>query len=81
MHITVLLFARLRDIVGTSKLQQEYPDGSTACVIWDALATDYTELGPYRETVSTAINAEYARMNQTLNDGDEVAFLPPVSGG
>ena len=81
MRITVRLFARLRDITGTSKIQQEYPDGATVRVIWDALATDYTELGPYRETVSTAINAEYAQMNQTLNDGDEVAFLPPVSGG
>ena len=81
MHITVRLFARLRDIAGASKIEREWPDGATARVVWDTLAAEHAKFGPYREAVSTAINAEYARMNQPLADGDEVAFLPPVSGG
>ena len=39
------------------------------------------ELAGYRDAVSTAINEEYAKMDHALCDGDEVAFLPPVSGG
>ena len=81
MRITVRLFARLRDIAGATEIQREWPDGSTARVVWDSLAAEHAELGQYREAVSTAINAEYARMDRTLADGDEVAFLPPVSGG
>lgn len=81
MQITVRLFARLRDIAGTSEIQQKWPDGSTAQVVWDTLAAEHPDLGEYRNTVSTAINEEYARMDHPLSDGDEVAFLPPVSGG
>ena len=81
MRITVRLFARLRDIAGASEIQREWPDRSTARVVWDSLAAEHAEFDQYREAVSTAINAEYARMDRTLADGDEVAFLPPVSGG
>ena len=81
MRVTVRLFARLRDIAGASDLELELPDGATARALWDTLAAEHSELGRYRDAVSTAINAEYARMDRTLTDGDEVAFLPPVSGG
>ena len=59
----------------------ELPDKSTARELWEKLAADYTGLNEYRDIVSIAINAEYAKMDGTLSDGDEVAFLPPVSGG
>lgn len=81
MRVTVRLFARLRDIAGTSELHRELPNGSTARVLWDSLAAEHTELARYRDAVSTAINEEYAKMDHALSDGDEVAFLPPVSGG
>ena len=81
MRVSVRLFARLRDIAGASDLERELPDGSTARALWDTLATEFPELDRYRETVSTAVNAEYSRMDHALADGDEVAFLPPVSGG
>ena len=81
MHVTVRLFARLRDIAGESELRRELPDGSTARVLWDSLAAEHTELTRYRDAVSTAINEEHAKMDHPLSDGDDVAFLPPVSGG
>ena len=81
MRVTVRLFARLRDIAGAAELTRELPDGATARVLWDTLATEYAELGKYRDAVSTAVNAEYAKMDRALAEGDEVAFLPPVSGG
>jgi molybdopterin synthase sulfur carrier subunit len=81
MHITVRLFARLRDIAGSGELVRQVPDGSTARALWDQLVAEYTEFTGYRDAVSTAINEEYAKMDRVLADGDEVAFLPPVSGG
>ncbi len=81
MRVTVRLFARLRDLAGTADLDWELPDGSTAHALWDGLATEFPELKPYRTTISIAINEEYARMDAALADGDDIAFLPPVSGG
>lgn len=81
MRVTVRLFARLRDIAGTGDLQREVPAGATVRVVWDALAAEFPDLGPYAASISTAVNTEYARMDAPLRDGDEIAFLPPVSGG
>ena len=47
----------------------------------DDLAREFPELAAYRDAVSTAVNTEYARMDAHVADGDEIAFLPPVSGG
>jgi molybdopterin converting factor subunit 1 len=81
MRVTVRLFARLRDIAGESTLHRELSDGSTARALWNSLEAEHMELAGYRDAVSTAINEEYAKMDHALSDGDEVAFLPPVSGG
>jgi molybdopterin synthase sulfur carrier subunit len=81
MRVTVRLFARLREIVGTPELSRDVPDSATLGMVWDALAAEYPALEPYRGSISGAVNADYARMQARVNDGDEVAFLPPVSGG
>jgi molybdopterin converting factor small subunit len=49
--------------------------------VWNALLRDYPAIGPYAASMSCAVNADYARMTTTVHEGDEVAFLPPVSGG
>ncbi len=81
MHVTVRLFARLREIAGAAELDRIVPAGSTARVVWDGLVRDFPELGHYSAMTSVAVNEEYGRMTTAVNDGDEVAFLPPVSGG
>ena len=81
MRVNVRLFARLRELVGEGELQRDAADDATVAAVWDALARDYPAIAPYAESMSCAVNAEYARMTAVLNDGDEVAFLPPVSGG
>ena len=81
MHVTVRLFARLRDLVGAGELQCEVPSGATVAAVWESLVRDHSTLAPYAASMSCAVNAEYARMTTMLKDGDEVAFLPPVSGG
>ncbi len=81
MRVTVRLFARLRDIAGSGEFAKEVPLGATIGAVWRELATEYPALAPYERSISSAVNADYARMDRQLSDGDEVAFLPPVSGG
>jgi molybdopterin converting factor subunit 1 len=81
MRVTVRLFARLRDIAGAAELAREVAPGSTIGTIWQQLARDFPELARYERSISSALNADYARMDRPVSDGDEVAFLPPVSGG
>lgn len=81
MRVTVRLFARLKDLAGASELAQDLPDGATAEAAWRRLVQATPALGDYEKAMSVAVNAEYARMSAPLRDGDEVAFLPPVSGG
>lgn len=81
MRVTVRLFARLREITGSDRLTRDVPDGSSLKDVWTGLVREWPGLAPFESTVSGAINEEYARMSRTVADGDEVAFLPPVSGG
>ena len=81
MRVTVRLFARLRDLVGVGELQREVPAGATVRTVWDALAAEYPVVAPYAESMSCAVNADYARLTTAVGEGDEIAFLPPVSGG
>ena len=79
--MTVRLFARLREIAGGDALELDVPHGSSVQAVWTELAARWPEMAAFGTTVSGAINAEYARMSREVHDGDEVAFLPPVSGG
>ena len=81
MRVTVRLFARLRDIAGSAELMREIPAGATIGSVWRQLADEFPGFAEYERSISSAVNADYARMDQPLGDGDEVAFLPPVSGG
>jgi molybdopterin converting factor subunit 1 len=81
MRVTVRLFARLRDIAGDGELARDAPGGATVGAVWAALVADYPELAPYEKSISCAVNADYSRFTATVAEGDEIAFLPPVSGG
>jgi molybdopterin converting factor subunit 1 len=81
MQVTVRLFARLRDLVGAGELRRNIEGGATVASVWDALVREYPDIAPYAQSMSCAVNADYARMTTPLGEGDEVAFLPPVSGG
>ena len=62
-------------------MEMELSEGSTAGDAWRRLTQLYPEMAAYSSTISCAVNEDYARMGAPLSDGDEVAFLPPVSGG
>ena len=79
--MTVRLFARLRDLAGTGELVREVEAPATVRTVWTSLTAEMPSLVEYEGAMSVAVNAEYARMAAAVHDGDEVAFLPPVSGG
>ncbi len=81
MRVKVRLFARLREIAGAGELDRDVPDNATLGTVWDVLAGEFPAFSAYRASVSGAVNADYARRDAHVHDGDEVAFLPPVSGG
>jgi molybdopterin synthase sulfur carrier subunit len=81
MRITILVFARLRDLVGAPRLVREAAPGATVEDVWRSVAAEFPAAAPHRAALSAAVNAGYAKFSTPLAEGDEVAFLPPVSGG
>jgi molybdopterin synthase sulfur carrier subunit len=81
VRVRVRLFARLRDITGSGELERHVAPGATIGTVWEGLVADHPALTAYARVISCARNADYARMHAPVADGDEVAFLPPVSGG
>lgn len=81
MRVSIRLFARLRELAGAAELVRDLPPGATVRTAWDLLTAEFPSLAAYTGSVSSAVNAEYAKPETPLAAGDEVAFLPPVSGG
>jgi molybdopterin converting factor subunit 1 len=81
MRVTIRLFARLRELVGQGELVRDLPAQSTVATVWERLAAEFPAVAPYAASMSCAVNADYARLTTVVRDGDEIAFLPPVSGG
>jgi molybdopterin converting factor subunit 1 len=81
MRVTIRLFARLRDLAGGGEFARELPAAATVATAWQAMVAEHPALEPYGASISAAVNLEYAKMTVPVGDGDEVAFLPPVSGG
>jgi sulfur-carrier protein len=81
MRVRVRLFASLREAVGSSEVPLELPASATAEEAWRRLAADFPALGPRRASLAVSVNRRYARFDTSLEDGDELVFIPPVSGG
>jgi molybdopterin converting factor subunit 1 len=83
MRVKVRLFAQLRDLAGSGDLDCDVEDANAVQVqdVWRAVVRDHPALASFTRAMSTAVNLEYARLDSPVRDGDEVAFLPPVSGG
>jgi molybdopterin synthase sulfur carrier subunit len=81
VRVTVRLFARLRDLAGTGELAAEVAPGATIADVWARVVEGYPELAPYRGSLSAARNLEYTRLTAAVAEADEIAFMPPVSGG
>jgi molybdopterin converting factor subunit 1 len=75
------LFARLREQAGTDAENVEVRAGSTVADVYDALRKAHASLEANRESVRVAVNQEFSDWDVIVANGDEVAFIPPVSGG
>ena len=79
--VTLRLFAVFREALGTSTLTQEVPAGTTVEQLLSQLVAEYPALAGAEAAVSFSVNRTYATAETVLQAGDEVAFIPPVSGG
>jgi MoaE-MoaD fusion protein len=80
-RLMLKFFATLRERARTSEIDREFPNGTTVGEIWRALLDEFPALGGHQEGVGFAVNHEYVDENYRPRDNDEVAFIPPVSGG
>jgi molybdopterin synthase catalytic subunit len=81
VRVTALLFARLREQAGADRFDLELPAGATVADAYADLRLRHPALEPRKEIVRPALNQEFTAWDSPLSDGDEVAFIPPVSGG
>ena len=80
MNVRVVLFAKPRELVGRPSVELDLPAGATAADAWAQLSGRYS-LGPLPRSFRCAVNSEYAGWEDALKEGDELAVIPPVSGG
>ena len=80
MRISVRFFAMYRERAGTSQVDMDLEEGATPESLLVQLQGAFPSLSPVRSAL-IAVNSEYADPNAPLHEGDEVAFIPPVSGG
>lgn len=81
IRVKVLFFGRLKDILGHSEESLDLADDSTIEELFARYSTRLPELAKYRSSVVASRNQEFAAWDTVVYPGDEVAFLPPVSGG
>lgn len=81
MQVRVLFFGRLKEIVGLAEDKAELGEGARVEDLFARYGNQFPELAKFRVSVAAAVNQEYAEWRAPLHNNDEVAFLPPVSGG
>ena len=81
MKVRVKLFAILRERAGAAELTKELADGSTVAQLWENLQKEHPKLAGPTFRLLYAVNQTYVTPQEVLKDGDEVAIIPPVSGG
>jgi molybdopterin converting factor subunit 1 len=81
VKVSVRLFARLGDIAGTRETEVEVGEGLRAIDVYRVLCERYPEMSGLNGSLMYAVNAEYVGAETPLRDGDELALVPPVSGG
>lgn len=81
VRVKVLFFGRLKDVVGHSQESLSLADAVTIEQLFAVYVARTPELARYRSSVVASRNQEFAAWDTVLHPGDEVAFLPPVSGG
>ena len=81
LKVEILLFALYRERAGTGRLSLELGDGATLSSAIEEVRERFPHLAPDSAPIVAAVNTEYAETDTLLHEGDEIALIPPVSGG
>jgi molybdopterin synthase catalytic subunit len=81
MRVRVLFFGMLKELVGRPSEDADFPPGADLRAVFDSYAARYPRLRELASSIVVAQNQEFAELSASITEGDEVAFLPPVSGG
>ena len=81
MRVHVLAFAWAKDAIGAERIQAEAPEGATVEGLMRQLAESHPRLAARVEALTIAVNEEFVGPDFPLSAGDEVALIPPISGG
>jgi sulfur-carrier protein len=81
VRVKVLFFGRLKEIVGHAEDSVEVPDGAPIEALFSRYGESHPELARFRASLVASRNQEFSAWSTPVHSGDEVAFLPPVSGG
>ena len=81
MRVRVLFFGQLKDITGVTQEDAELSEGARVEDLFERYGRRFPKLAEFRASIAASVNQEYAGWRAPLESGDEVAFLPPVSGG
>ncbi len=79
--VTVKLFAAYQEAYGVSELMLELPSGTTVAAVLDQLINQHPQLEQWRNLTRFGVNLQFVEPDTTLQKGDEVVLIPPVSGG
>jgi molybdopterin converting factor subunit 1 len=81
LRVKVLFFGRLRELTGLAEETGELPEGASLAQVFERYAERYPKLAGFRTSMVVSRNQEFAAWDTRVSAGDEIAFLPPVSGG
>ena len=81
MNVTVKYFAVCHEMLDRSEEEMELPDGATIITSLERLEAEWPEIAEIYEVMQMSVNWEYATEHTELAEGDEVALIPPVTGG
>jgi molybdopterin converting factor subunit 1 len=81
MTVTVLYFASIRDLTGRASDEVELSEGAALSDLLKEVTSRYPKVGAMVASLMMSVNEDYAEPSTVLSEGDEVALIPPVSGG
>jgi sulfur-carrier protein len=81
IQISIKLFAVYQEVIGAVEVTQKLPLGISAGEVLDGLIHQYPQLSQWKSVTRLGINLDFVTPDTTLQDGDELVLIPPVSGG
>lgn len=81
LRVNVLFFGPVRELTGLTQEAVEIPAGTTLSGLFDRYAARFPQLAGFRASLVASCNQEFASWDTPLSSNDDIAFLPPVSGG